>query len=116
MRAITDWHNAVAHIDADCFYASCERLRHPELQGRPICVLSNHNAFVVAKTYDAKAMGVTTGMSVWDAKRLVPDAAFLTPDFRYYGQLSKRMFTILGRYSPGVEVYSIDESFVCGIR
>lgn len=112
MRPITDWHNAIAHIDADSFYASCERLRHPELQGRPICVLSNQNAFVVAKTYDAKAKGVTTGMSVWDAKRLVPNAEFLTPDFRYYGQLSERMFSILRRYSPGVEVYSIDESFV----
>jgi DNA polymerase V len=112
MRPITDWHNAVAHIDADSFYASCERIRHPELAGRPVCVLSNQNAFVVAKTYDAKAKGVSTGMSVWDAKRLVPDAAFLPPDFRYYGQLSARMFAILKRYSPEVEVYSIDESFV----
>ncbi len=112
MRPITDWHNAVAHIDADSFYASCERLRHPELTGRPVCVLSNQNAFVVAKTYDAKAKGVTTGMSVWDAKRLVPAAAFLPPDFRYYGQLSERMFSILRRYSPEVEVYSIDEAFM----
>ena len=112
MRPITDWHNAVAHIDADSFYASCERLRHPELTGRPVCVLSNQNAFVVAKTYDAKAKGVTTGMSVWDAKRLVPNAAFLPPDFRYYGQLSDKMFAILNRYSPQVEVYSIDEAFM----
>lgn len=112
MRPISDWHNAVAHVDADSFYASCERLRHPELQGRPICVLSNQNAFVVAKTYDAKAKGVTTGMSVWDAKKLVPNAAFLPPDFRYYGLLSERMFSILRRYSPDIEVYSIDEGFM----
>jgi len=112
MMPISDWPNAIAHIDADCFYASCEQLRHPELKGRPVCVLSNQNAFVVAKTYDAKAKGVTTGMSVWDAKKLVPNAAFLTPDFRYYGQLSEKMFSILRRYSPQVEVYSIDEAFM----
>jgi DNA polymerase V len=112
MRPITDWHNAVAHIDADSFYAACEQLRHPELRDRPVCVLSNQNAFVVAKTYDAKARGVTTGMRVRDAKKLVPNAAFLPPDFRYYGQLSQRMFSILHRYSPEVEVYSIDEAFM----
>ena len=112
MTPISDWPNAIAHIDADCFYASCEQLRHPGLKGRPVCVLSNQNAFVVAKTYDAKAKGVTTGMSVWDAKKLVPNAAFLTPDFRYYGQISNKMFSILRRYSPQVEVYSIDEAFL----
>jgi len=112
MRPDTDWHHVVAHIDADCFYAACERLRHPELADRPLCVLSNQNAVVVAKTYDAKARGITTGMHAAEAKRLVPEAAFLSPDFRYYGQLSRRMIAILHRYSPGVEVSSIDEAFV----
>ena len=112
MRPATNWHNAVAHIDADGFYAGCEAVRHPELKGRPICVLSNQNAFVVAKSYDAKARGVTTAMSVYEARRLVPDAAFLSPDFRYYGQISEKMFSILKRYSPDIEVYSIDEGFM----
>jgi len=108
----TSWSNAIAHIDADAFYASCEAARHPELKGRPICVLSNQNAMVVAKSYSAKRAGVTTGMPVWEAKRLVPDAAFLTPDFRFYGQMSARFFSILRRYSPVIEIYSIDEAFM----
>lgn len=112
MRPATNWHSAIAHIDADGFYAGCEAVRHPELKGRPICVLSNQNAFVVAKSYDAKALGITTAMSVWDAKRLAPNAAFLSPDFRYYGQISDKMFSILRRYSPDIEVYSIDEGFM----
>ncbi len=112
MRPVSNWHNAIAHIDADCFYVSCEMTRHPELKGRPVCVLSNQSAFVVAKSYDAKAKGVTTGMSVWDAKKLVPNATFLAPDFRYYGQISNKIFSIFRRYSPDVEIYSIDEVFM----
>ncbi|MDT8377060.1 MAG: DNA polymerase IV [Mariprofundaceae bacterium] len=108
----TNWACAIAHIDADAFYASCEAARHPELRARPICVLSNQNAMVVAKSYSAKNAGVTTGMPVWEARRLVPDAAFLTPDFRFYGQMSARMFSIMHRYSPEIEVYSIDEGFM----
>jgi len=107
-----DWPNAIAHVDCDAFYASCEAARHPELRGRPICVLSNHDAMVVAKSYDARALGIRTGMPVWEARRLAPYGAFLSPDFRFYGQLSAQMFSILGRYSPVVEVYSIDEGFI----
>jgi len=112
MRAMANWHHAVAHIDADSFYASCEAVRHPELKGRPICVLSNQNAFVVAKSYDAKALGIKTVMSVHDAKKLAPHAAYLPPDFQFYGQISAKMFSILRRYSPQIEVYSIDECFM----
>lgn len=109
---VSDWPNAIAHVDADCFYASCERLRHPELQGTPICVLSSQDACIVAKTYDAKAAGVTTGMPVWEARRKLPHAAYLPADFSYYGKLSDKLFAILSRYSPELEVYSIDEGFI----
>jgi DNA polymerase V len=67
---------------------------------------------VVAKTYDAKARGIVTGMPVWEAKKLLPQAAYLPADFRYYGQVSAQLFALLRRYSPEVEVYSIDEGFV----
>lgn len=109
---ITDWPNAIAHIDADCFYAACERLRHPELKDRPLCVLSSQNAIVVAKTYDAKARGIKTGMPVWEAKKLLPEAEYLPADFGYYGLVSDKLFAILRRYSPEVEIYSIDEGFM----
>jgi DNA polymerase V len=109
---ITDWPNAVAHIDADAFYASCERVRRPELVEKPVCVLSNHEAMVIAKTYDAKRRGITTGMPVWEARKLLPEAEYLPADFGYYGLMSDKLFAILRRYSPEVEVYSIDEGFM----
>ncbi len=107
-----NWPRAFAHVDCDAFYASCERARQPKLRAVPVCVLSNQSAFVIAKTYDAKRLGITTGMSVWDAKKLAPKAVYLTPDFAYYGQMSDQVFSILRRYSPEVEVYSIDEGFM----
>lgn len=107
-----DWPNAIAHVDADCFYASCELLRRPDLKGQPVCVLSSQDACVVAKTYDAKAAGITTGMTVWEARKLLPHAVFLSADFRYYGQISDKLFSILRRYSPMVEENSIDEAYV----
>ena len=110
--SVLSWPNAIAHVDADCFYANCEQLRRPDLQGQPICVLSSQDACVVAKTYDAKAAGITTGMTVWDARKRMPHAIFLSADFRYYGQISDKLFAILRRFSPAVEEYSIDEAFM----
>ena len=109
---VLNWPNAIAHVDADCFYASCEQLRRPDLKGQPICVLSSQDACIVAKTYDAKAAGITTGMTVWDARKILPAAVFLSADFRYYGQISDKLFSILRRCSPAVEEYSIDEGFM----
>jgi len=107
-----NWSNAIAHIDADCFFASCELVRRPELIGSPVCILSSQDACVIAKTYDAKAAGIKTGMPVWEAKKLLPDATYLSADFRFYGLISEKMFSIFKRYSPDIEVYSIDEGFL----
>lgn len=109
---VSDWPNAVAHVDADCFYASCEQVRRPELRDRPVCVLSSQNAIVIAKTYDAKAAGITTGMPVWEAKKRLPHAEYIPADFGHYGRMSDKLFAILSRFSPEVEVYSIDEGFI----
>jgi len=108
----SDWYNAIAHVDADCFFASCELIRRPDLRGKPLCVLSSQDACVVAKTYDAKAAGIKTGMPVWEARRLLPQAICLSADFRFYGLISAKMFAILRQYSPAVEVCSIDEGFM----
>lgn len=109
---MSDWPNAIAHIDADCFFASCELTRRPELIGTPVCILSSQDACIVAKTYDAKAIGIKTGMPVWEAKKLMPHATYIPADFRYYGLLSEKMFSILRRFSPDIEAYSIDEAFL----
>lgn len=109
---VSDWPHAIAHVDADCFFASCELARRPDLRNRPVCVLSSQDACVVAKTYDAKAAGISTGMPVWEAKKLLPKAEYIPADFGYYGQMSDKLFAILARFSPEIEVYSIDEGFI----
>jgi len=109
---LSDWPNAVAHVDADCFFAACELARTPKLRGRPVCVMSSQDACIVAKTYDAKTAGIHTGMPVWEAKKLLPHAVYLPADFAYYGQISDKLFAILARFTPEVEVYSIDEAFI----
>ena len=108
----TAWPNAIAHVDADCFFASCELVRRPELIGSPVCILSSQDACIVAKTYDAKAVGIKTGMPIWEAKKLMPKATYLSADFRFYGLISDQMFSILRRYAPDIEAYSIDEGFL----
>jgi nucleotidyltransferase/DNA polymerase involved in DNA repair len=106
------WPKVFCHVDADCFFASCERLRRPELKGYPICVLSSNDACVVAKTYDAKARGIKTGMPVWEARDILPQAVYLSADFAFYGTISEHMFMVFRRFSPYVEHYSIDEAFL----
>lgn len=94
----------VAHLDADCFYVSCERVRDFALRNVPAGVLGNQGAYVIAKSYEAKALGVKTGMPIWDAVKLCPEGVYLKRDFRWYE-------VPLRTVSPAVEYYSIDEMF-----
>jgi DNA polymerase V len=101
----------VAHLDADCFYVSAERVRHPDLVGKPVGVLGNNGACVIAKSYEMKAKGVKTGVPIWDAKALCPEGVYVKRDFYWYEVLSRKMLDVVGTYSPRVEYYSIDEFF-----
>jgi nucleotidyltransferase/DNA polymerase involved in DNA repair len=101
----------VGHLDADCFYASAERVRYEELKGMPFAVLGNQGACVIAKSYEMKAAGVGTGMPVWDARIKCPDGLFIKRDFRWYEILSRLMLAMAREFSPLVEYYSIDEFF-----
>lgn len=101
----------VAHLDADSFYVSAERVRHPDLVGKPVGVLGNNGACVIAKSYEMKAKGVKTGTTIWDAKVLCPEGVYVKRDFYWYEVLSRRMLDIVGGFSPRVEYYSIDEFF-----
>jgi nucleotidyltransferase/DNA polymerase involved in DNA repair len=101
----------LGHLDADCFYVSCERVRHRFLQGQSVGVLSNQGACVIAKSYEMKARGVTTGMPIWDALPLCPEGIFIKRDFEWYEVLSRRILDIVRSFSPAVEYYSIDEMF-----
>jgi nucleotidyltransferase/DNA polymerase involved in DNA repair len=101
----------VGHVDADCFYVSAERVRFPALRGRPVGVLGNQGACVIAKSYEMKKAGVRTGTPVWDAKALCPDGVYVKRDFKWYEVLSRRMLDVVRAFSPHVEYYSIDEFF-----
>lgn len=101
----------IGHLDADCFYVSCERVRFPCLRGQPVGVLGNQGVFVIAKSYELKRLGVTTGMAVRDAAALCPLAVFVKRDFHWYEEVSRRMLGCVAAVSPRVEFYSIDECF-----
>jgi DNA polymerase V len=102
---------AVAHLDADCFYVSAERVRDRFLCGKAVGVLGNQGACVIAKSYEMKRAGVKTGMPIWDALRLCPHGVYVKRDFRWYEVLSRRMLEVVRTFSPRVEYYSIDEFF-----
>jgi DNA polymerase V len=102
---------AVGHLDADCFYVSAERLRDPFLLEKPVGVLGNQGACVIAKSYEMKAFGIRTGMPIWEALAKCPVGVFLKRDFRWYELLSRRMLEAVRDLSPRVEYYSIDEFF-----
>lgn len=101
----------IGFLDADCFYVSCERARLPHLMGQPVGVLSNQGACVIAKSYELKARGISTGMPIWKARPLCPEAVFVKRDFAWYEILSRRMADEVRQVSPAVEYYSIDELF-----
>ncbi|MBI1915155.1 MAG: nucleotidyltransferase [Planctomycetes bacterium] len=102
---------AVGHLDADCFYISAERVRNTFLLGKPVGVLGNQGAFVIAKSYEMKAAGVKTGDPIWEAIVKCPHGVYLKRDFRWYEVLSRLMLDVVREFSPEVEYYSIDEFF-----
>ena len=102
---------AVGHLDADCFYVSAERVRDGFLRDKPVGVLGNQGACVIAKSYEMKAAGVKTGEPIWEALVKCPEGIYVKRDFRWYEVLSRRMLDMARELSPRVEYYSIDEFF-----
>ncbi len=109
--SLSSWPQAIMHIDADAFFASCEQAIHPELKGRPV-ICGKERGIVAAASYEAKARGIQRGVRLSDVKKICPDAVILPSDYETYSLFSVRMFEILRRFSPDVEEYSIDEAFV----
>ena len=96
--------NIIGHIDADCFYVSCERLRDTKLQNKPVAVLGNQGACVIACSYELRAFNVKVGMPIWEVKKLCPDAVFIKRDFRWYSVLSKAMQDILKTFEKFIKI------------
>lgn len=109
-----------ALVDGNNFYASCERVFQPRLRGVPLVVLSNNDGCAIARTAEAKALGIKMGQPAHELKHLVKHHGLQMRSANYplYGDISARVVGILRDEAPRVEVYSIDESFldVAGIR
>ncbi len=107
----------VLHVDGDAFFTSVEQSMHPALKGKPV-VTGKERGIIACASYEAKALGIKRGVSLWDARKMCPELVVLPSDYETYSIYSKRMFEIMRRYTPEVEEYSIDEGFadITGMR
>ncbi|MBS1739954.1 MAG: Y-family DNA polymerase [Bacteroidetes bacterium] len=103
-----------ALIDCNNFYASCERVFRPDLNGKPVVVLSNNDGCVIARSNEAKAIGIPMGAPAFEYESLFQQhqVYVFSANFALYGDMSNRIMTILSNYSPEMEIYSIDECFL----
>ena len=114
---LASYPQAIAHIDCDAFFASCEQARDPALKGKPV-ITGRERGIVSCASYEAKALGVSRGVSLRDVKKICPSAIILPSDYELYSIYSQRVFSIIRRFTPDVEEYSIDEAFcdLAGLR
>ncbi|MGD9736232.1 MAG: DNA polymerase IV [Solirubrobacterales bacterium] len=114
MASIADWPRAIAHLDMDAFYASVELLRRPELRGKPVIVCgSGPRAVVTTASYEARRLaGIHSAMPAATARRRLPDAVYITPDFPAYRAASAEVMEVLRANVETVEVVGLDEAYL----
>ncbi len=103
-----------ALVDCNNFYVSCERVFQPQLNGKPVVVLSNNDGCIISRSNEAKALGIPMGAPEFQFRDLLKqhDIHVFSSNYALYGDLSHRVMKILENYTPNVEVYSIDEAFL----
>lgn len=103
-----------ALIDCNNFFVSCERVFRPDLEGKPVVVLSSNDGCAVARSNEAKALGIPMGAPAFQYRQLFRDhqVVLFSANFELYGNISKRITQILTQVTPRIEVYSVDESFL----
>lgn len=101
-------------VDANNFYVSAERCFQPHLEGRPVIVTSNNDGCAVARSNEAKALGIKMGEPVFKIRDLIREhgVIVLSSNYTLYGDMSSRLMSVLRDMAPGQEIYSIDESFL----
>ena len=105
---------AIALIDGNNFYVSCERVFQPELEGKPVVVLSNNDGCVVARSQEVRALGVGMGVPWFKLRELAKQHGIIAKSSNYtlYADMSQRMHSVIGQFAPEQEIYSIDETFL----
>ena len=103
-----------AMVDCNNFYVSCERVFQPALEGKPVVVLSNNDGCVIARSNEAKALGIAMGEPAFKRKSFFEGngVRIFSSNYALYGDMSARVMQVLAGFSPEVEIYSIDESFL----
>jgi DNA polymerase V len=103
-----------ALVDCNNFYASCERVFNPSLQGKPIAVLSNNDGCFIARSNEAKALGLPMGAPAfkYEAFCKAKGIQVFSSNYPLYGDMSARVMQILSQFTPEIEIYSIDEAFL----
>ena len=103
-----------ALVDCNNFYASCERVFNPRLEGKPIVVLSNNDGCVVARSNEAKALGIGMGVPEFQIRPMLRahHVQVFSSNYTLYGDMSQRVMETLEQFCPDLEVYSIDEAFL----
>ncbi len=101
-------------VDGNNFYVSCERVFDPKLEHRPVVVLSNNDGCAVARSDEAKSLGIKMGAPHFQIRDLLAQhhGVALSSNYTLYADMSRRMMEVIGHYSPEQEIYSIDESFL----
>lgn len=101
---------------ADCnnFFCSCERVFHPDLNGKPVVVLSNNDGCIIARSNEAKALGLKMGQPFYQIKDQLEQqgVAVFSSNYNLYGDMSHRVMSLLSQYTPHLDIYSIDEAFL----
>ena len=103
-----------ALVDCNNFYASCERAFNPYWNGRPVVVLSNNDGCVIARSNEAKKIGIKMGVPAYQIRTEIEqyNIGVFSSNYTLYGDMSNRVMSMLSSYSPNVEIYSIDECFL----
>ena len=104
----------IALADCNNFYASCERVFNPGLKDKPIVVLSNNDGCIIARSNEAKSLGIKMGEPVFKVRHVIKknNVYVFSTNFALYGDMSSRVMSLLNDMSPEIEIYSIDEAFI----
>ena len=103
-----------ALVDCNNFYVSCERVFNPHLIDKPVIVLSNNDGCAVARSNEAKALGIKMGVPVFQIKDIIKNnnVQVYSSNYALYGDMSNRVMQTLIQFTPEMEIYSIDEAFL----